>query len=261
MKTFRVILEYCGGPQTDHLFERLQSWNSGCVIDVLDNASPSNRCSCITYQNTKNLFVGGGIIDCYRLAEEHNCDNLFLVVNDIEPLTPIVIEQFERELAKDPSLVQVTASLTSDSTPQATIYPWMVVDPSQRLRSVPHSDLLCCIIRPGLIRSFDRFPPSRGGWGYDWEIAHQARLQKLRIATADWCVVRHEDKVTAGNAAASSKCNKYGEMLTVYRSRYPQFEFALDHTIVEYWRQGSIQFAAGGTVGQTPAACGIGGAT
>src|SRR5690242_6336861 len=80
MKTLTVILEYCGGRRTDHLVERLRSWNPGREIAVLDNASPSNRCSYITHSNACNTYVGGGIIDCYKLAESRNCDNLFFIV-------------------------------------------------------------------------------------------------------------------------------------------------------------------------------------
>ncbi len=241
MKTLAIILEYCGGFRTDCLFERIQLWNPGRVIEVLDNASPRNRCTCITQQNTENTYVGGGIIDCYRLAEARNCDNLFLVVNDIEPATPIVIEQFEEALDKDPALVQIAASMTFDSMPHAINYPWMLTQPSKRLRRVPHSDLLCCIIRNSFIRSFNGFPPSCGGWGYDWELAHQARLQRLKIAAADWCVVRHEDRVSVESAAAGSKRSKYDEMLTVYKKRYPESEFTIKRTIAEYWRDNKLQ--------------------
>jgi hypothetical protein len=242
MKTLTVILEYCGGSRTDKLFEQMRSWNPGRTIDVLDNASPSNRCNCITQQNAENTYIGGGITDCLRLAEARSCENLFFLVNDIEPTTPIVVDQFEQALAQNPTLVQVAAAVTRDSTPHSAYYPWMLAHPSNNLRRVPHSDLLCCIVRTPFIRSFNGFPPSRGGFGYDWELAYQALLGGLQIAIADWCVVRHEDKIIAEGEAAGSKRSKEDEMINVYKNRYPHSEFAIIHTIAEYWRRGVIQF-------------------
>jgi hypothetical protein len=238
VKTFTVILEYCGGSQTDCLFERLRSWNPGREIEVLDNASQMNRCSCITQQNTVNTYIGGGIVDCFRLANAHYCDNLFFIVNDIEPITPIVIDHFETALAKDRRLVQVAASVTSDSTPHAEFYPWMVALASQKLRRVPHADLLCCIIQNSFIQSFGGFLPSRGGWGYDWELAHQALIQGRHIAIADSSVVRHKD-----DSDVESRRTKYREMIDTYKSRYPNSEFLIQHTMAEYWIRGTIQFA------------------
>jgi hypothetical protein len=233
MKTLTVILEYCGGSRTDYLFDRLRSWNPGHEIEVLDNASPANRCSCVTQQNPTNTYIGGGIIDCYRLAEARECDNLFLVVNDIDPGTPIVIEQFEGALEKDQRLVQVAAAVTHDSSPHSTVYPWMVTQSSPKIRRVPHSDLLCCVIRTSFIRSFGGFPPSQGGWGYDWELAYQALLHGLHIAIADLSIVRHEDTLTANSIRLRGS-----EMFDVYNDRYPNSEFALQRTLTEYWRRG-----------------------
>ena len=241
MKTFTVILEYCGGSETDYLFDRLRMWNPGSQIEVLDNASPQNRCSCITAQNPVNTYIGGGIIDCCRLAEAAKCDNLFFVANDIDPITPIVVAQFEAAFAHDPSLVQLSASLTHDSSPHAAVYPWMVAQPSQKTRRAPHSDLLCCIIRNSFLSSFGGFPLSRGGWGYDWELAHQALLQRFRIAVADWCVVKHEDKLSLDNEHMGVKRSRHREMLNIYQSRYPNQEFAIQRTVAEYWSRGVIQ--------------------
>lgn len=237
MKTLTLILEYCGGSRTDALFDQMETWNPGRQIDVLDNASPTNLCSRVTQYNRVNSFIGGGIIDAFRIAETRNCDNLFFLVNDIDPITPIVVGQFEAELLRNERLIQVAASVTIGSSPHTNAYPWMVAQPSQQLRRVPHSDLLCCIIPTSFVRSFGGFPMSRGGWGYDWELAYQARVRDRHIAVADWCVVRHID-----NSDAVSKRNKHIEMLDIYKSRYPKFELDIRCTIADYWKRGMIKF-------------------
>jgi hypothetical protein len=206
------------------------------VIEVLDNASPMKRCSHITHQNSENTYVGGGIMDCVRLSEARGCDNLLLIVNDIEPMTPILIDEFESAIEREPGLIQVAASVTHDSSPHSTIYPWMVSQSSSKLRRVPHSDLLCCIIRNSFIRSFGGFPHSRGGWGYDWEIAYHALDGKHRIAVADWCMVAHQDRLTVND-----RRTRYVEMLEVYADRYPNLEFTIERIIAEHWRKGTIQ--------------------
>jgi hypothetical protein len=240
MKTQTVILEYCGGDATDRLFSSIQSWNPGRSIDVLDNASPRNRCTCVTIQNPKNTYIGGGILDCYRLAEARTCDNLFFIVNDVTPASPIIIEQFEATFAANPEVVQLTAAVTNDSKPQADIYPWMVSQRRDEVRLIPHADLLCCMIRMKFIESFGAFPMSQTGWGYDWEIAHQARLQNLKIAVADWSIIEHRDG--DNSLGPTSRRNKIGEMLSVYKTRYPAIDFTIDHILAEYWKSGKIQF-------------------
>jgi hypothetical protein len=238
MKTATVILEYCGGSRTDSLVERLQAWNPGREIEVLDNASPANRSRYITRHNTVNTYIGGGIIDCCKLSQARNCDNLFFLVNDIEPLTPIVVDEFEHALASNPNVVQLAASITRDSSPQAIVYPWMVTQGSPVMRRVPHSDLLCCIMRNSFIRSFGGFPVSKGGWGYDLELAYQAFTRGLHIAVADWCVVRHENSVSV-----AVQQSRYHEMLQVYASRYPNREFDVDLVVAEGWRRGLIRMS------------------
>lgn len=180
--------------------------------------------------------MGGGIIDCLRLSETRGCDNLLLIVNDIDLITPIVIDEFESALERVPGLIQVAASVTEKSTPHSKIYPWMVTQGSLKLRRVPHSDLLCCITRNSFVRSFGGFPFSRGGWGFDWELAFQALHRSRRIAVADWCVVGHQDKLTIND-----RRGRYEEMLQVYADRYPHLEFAIDRVVAEYWNHGTIQ--------------------
>jgi hypothetical protein len=248
MRTFAVILEFCGGARTDYLNDCLRSWNPRREIAVLDNASVNNRCTCITHQSHENTYIGGGILRCLELASLHNCDTLFLVVNDIQPATPIVIDDFEREMKSDLTLVQIGAAITSDSTPQAGLYPWMIAQPRRSLRRVPHSDLLCCILNVPFIRAFGDFPQSRGGWGYDLEIAYQGLIKHRSIAIADWCTVKHED--TNVNASVPggyfiSQQDKYAEMRAVYRHRYPKSEFDIGNILHEYWKRGAFkQFQA-----------------
>jgi hypothetical protein len=232
MKTLAIILEYCGGAQTDALFENLQSWNLDREIHVLDNASPRNRCSHISFQNPENTGIGGGIVDCFRLAAERCCDSLMLIANDIIPLSSIVIDQFEETLSRSPNLVQLSAAVSPDSSPQGTVYPWMVAQNSQNIRPAPHSDLLCCIVRCSFIHSFGGFVSSRGGWGYDWEIAYRALHQGKQIAIADWCVVRHEDRLSV-----DERIIRYGELLDVYATRYPKNEFFIENTVSEYQKR------------------------
>ncbi len=78
---FPVILEYCGGEQTDLLFEQLSDWNPSFSINVFDNGSFKNLCTCATYRRDENLNVGGGI----KLARDSGASYALVITNDINP--------------------------------------------------------------------------------------------------------------------------------------------------------------------------------
>jgi len=218
-----VILEYSGGRRTDELYEKLAEANPDYKINVLDNASPGNFSSYITHQNAKNSWVGGGIIDCLDLAEAEGAEYLFFVANDIELINVPNISRFETLADCDERIVLVGAAITPDTT-QARAYPWMVRRSSNCDRVVPHSDFLCCLIRIPFVRQFGGFPPSKGGWGYDWEFASYARFQQRSILIADHAVIRHTSPEPGDNE------EKMLEMKAVYTQLYG------DYRVLHAWR-------------------------
>jgi hypothetical protein len=222
-KTFVVILEYCGGARTDTLFECVKAWNPRYEIAVLDNASPYNKSRYITHANPRNTYIGGGIIDCIGLAEKASSAFLFLMMNDIEPQTPIEIKRFEDLIGAREDIVQIGSSVTQD-TVQALPYPWMVQRPGDFDRIVPHCDILCCILRINFIRLFGGFPVSKSGWGYDLEIAYQSYLQAKTIVVSDRCVIRHRRRQIDEKSIVDSEYEKIEEMRAIYRTRYGDFE-------------------------------------
>ncbi|QJB32203.1 hypothetical protein HF329_13050 [Chitinophaga oryzae] len=221
-----VILEYCGGAQTDKLHKKLSAWNPSHTIYVLDNASPHNTCSCITHRNEHNSGIGGGIRDALQLARTTGADVLLLIVNDVVPVTKIDIGYYEELLNRFPDVVQVSASITRN-TAQAANYPWMIDAGSRENRVVPHADLLCCAIDIDFVENFGGFPPSRGGWGYDWEIAYHADLLKKKIVVCDFFKVKHIHPDTPKTGPQHE--DKYEELVRIYDAKYGSYRTIFVH--------------------------------
>jgi hypothetical protein len=215
MRTYVAILEYCGGERTDRLYKLIAQWNPKYDICVLDNASPRNRCHCITVQNSTNTFIGGGVIDCLRLAERDQAAYLFLLMNDVEPLTPLDIRFFQDVMDARQDVVQISPAVATPSG-----YPWMMWRRGGALREVPHSDIFCSVFRLDFIRAFGGFPASRGAWGYDWELAYQARRQGKAILMSDSHVVAHTTRV---QSEAGTMAERDVEMRVTYGRRYTDF--------------------------------------
>ncbi|QEC51470.1 hypothetical protein [Anseongella ginsenosidimutans] len=129
----------------------------------MDNASHESRSTVITHQNEENSGVGGGIIDSLKIARDQGAQYLFLVVNDIVPITRIEMKYFEIILDNHPEIVQLSASITKNSD-QGGHYPWMVSNREHKNRAVLHSDILCCALDIDFIESFGGFPMSKSGW-------------------------------------------------------------------------------------------------
>ncbi|WP_143306401.1 hypothetical protein [Chitinophaga vietnamensis] len=214
-----VLLEYCGGKQTDALYTRLAKWNPGYKINVLDNASNQNKSRFITHQNMVNSGIGGGIIDALRIARKEQAKYLLLLVNDIVPITRIEIRNFELILAQYPEVVQLSASITKHSD-QAAHYPWMIDQAQWQNRVVPHADILCCAMDIDFIQEFGGFPDSRSGWGYDLELAYQARIRQRKIVVSDFFKVRHVNDKTG----ATTSAEKRAELERVYDARYGSYK-------------------------------------
>jgi hypothetical protein len=219
-RTCTAILEYCGGDSTDRLYEQLCKWNPGHSIYVLDNASPRNRCRCVTDQNSTNSYIGGGIIDCIGLAERHGADYLFLVMNDVVPYSPLHIEYLEAILDARREVVQIGCALTTTSL-CTRIYPWMAWHGGWTVRPVPLSDIMCSIFRLDFVRSFGGFPLSKGAWGYDWELAFHASRQNKIILISDQHVVSH---ATRYQPEVGTQQEKLAERNAIYERRYPDFD-------------------------------------
>jgi hypothetical protein len=219
MRTHTVILEYCGGERTDRLYAQLSRSNTEYPIDVLDNASPRDQCHCITVPNATNSYIGGGIIDCIALAEGRGAQYLFLVMNDVEPVTEIEIAYFESLLDRHPDVIQAGCTV-SPSSDKAKVYPWMTCRDGNAIRRVPLSDLLCCALRLDFIRRFDGFPMSKGGWGFDWELAYHAHFQRKTILVSDRHTISHSVRY---QPEAGSDSEKSLEMHAIYNQRYENF--------------------------------------
>ena len=215
-----VILEYCGGAQTDRLFRSIQEQNPGFPVLVLDNASPANAASCVTHRNSVNTFVGGGIKDCIRLARAHGADFLFFCANDVEFLGPLDLQLYEDIMLRTPDVVQLSCSLTAESW-QARFFPWQQRRAGTTLRQVRQADLLACMLRLDFIEEFGGFPDSISGWGYSRELAWNARQSGKKILVSDVCAVHHP----AGpklQLPSGEFFDKLAEMRSIYVRRYPR---------------------------------------
>jgi hypothetical protein len=217
LDSFIVVLEYCGGSRTDHLVEQLRDWNPDRQIYVLDNASPTAISRHVTHRNQVNSFVGGGIIDCVKLASSAGYHLLSFITNDITCPTRLCFDRFERVFA-DQRVVQVSASITSDSR-QAEPFPWMVRQNGDGLRFVPHADILATTIDLQFINEFGGFPFSQWGWGYSWELAYYAALRGRKIAVCDQTTIVHSDPAMTSAAWNLSK-QKWLEHISVYKRKY-----------------------------------------
>jgi hypothetical protein len=228
-RTYTTILEYCGGDRTDRLHRQLGDWNPKHSISVLDNASPRNRCHCITHQNTTNSFIGGGIIDCVKLAEHHGAEYILLVMNDTVPCAPLHIDAFETILDARPEVVQISCALTKTS-PITRIYPWMAWHAGWGVRPVPISDMVFSIFRLDFLRSFGGFPLSKGAWGYDRDLSYHALRQNKTILISDQHVVSH---APTGPPPVGTRAEKKREMLAIYEPRYPDFDATVGEVVRE----------------------------
>jgi hypothetical protein len=219
MDVFVVVLDYRGGAKTDALVARLRRWNPSCPIHVLDNGSPDNASAHITHRNDANSHIGGGIVDCLTLAKASGATHLMFIANDVTCTTPLTVAHFVDAVERDPAIVHASAAVTPDST-QARAFPWMVrARGGSRPRAVRHADILVSLLDVGFIDSFGGFPPSRGGWGYSWELAHHASQSRRRVVICDRCVIRHVS-VDRSRAGRQAEADKFHEARAVYRERY-----------------------------------------
>jgi hypothetical protein len=240
-RTLPIILEYCGGERTDRLYERMSAFNQSYEIHVLDNASPHTLSRYVTTRNSINSFIGGGLCDCLDFAERRGAEFLFFVSNDIELVREPSIEHFESVAASDPSAALVGVSITGDSA-QARVYPWMINQGENGDRIVPHYDPLCCLIRIEFIRRFGGFPPSKGGWGYDWEMASYAKFRNLKIICSDTALIRHLGDRHLSYQALGNGFNKWEEMKQIYNQRYGDYRLLLAWRISRQIAELEIQF-------------------
>ncbi len=213
---FCVILEYCGGKATDTLYQKLSRWNPNFVINVLDNASPTNKSIFITHQNKFNSGVGGGIMDCITLAKEKRARYLLFITNDIIPVTKIDFAHLIQIIELNSDVIQISTSLTKNSDKK--YYPWMTCMGKYDNRIVRHSDLLCSLLDIEFIDSFGGFPYSVSGWGYDWEIGYQAKLKEKKIVICDQYRIRHNN-----TTSQDILDKKFKELTEVYNKRYGNY--------------------------------------
>jgi hypothetical protein len=218
-RTVFGILDYCDGVRADLLHAQIREWNPDATIILLDNASPYNAARSATHVNGVNTYVGGGIRDLICLAEEAGALYLLFCASDVEICDPLTIRNFENFMEAHPKAVQFSCSTTRDSH-QAKYFPWMARRRGGSPRRVRHADLLCCMLRLDFVRSFGGFPLSRGGWGYDRELAYHAQRGRKAIYVNDRCTVRHIDSRPRIAAEAGELIDKGKEMETVYAARY-----------------------------------------
>ncbi len=217
-RIFCVILDYCGGHRTNRLYRKLSKWNTDYTIDILDNGSPQKKSKYITYQNKTNTGVGGGINDCVELARQRGCNYLFFIANDIILKSRIDIGYLEKYILQEKDIVLISAALTKDS--DKIYYPWMNYQHPPTNRAVCHADLLCCLMDISFIDSFGGFPESRGGWGFDWELAYHARLRGKKIVVCDYMTIKHDNSKTTTKETLLAKQQ---EMRDIYNKRYGDF--------------------------------------
>lgn len=220
--TFAIILDYCGGSNTDKLYEQLKVWNPETNIYVLDNASPINKSIYVTHQNKSNSFIGGGIKDCINLAKTNKKEFLLFVTNDVILIDQIDLKALEEMIIYNQNIVQLSVSLTASS--DKSYYPWMINKGKNEIREVCHSDFIFTIIRLSFIEEFGGFPYSKSGWGYDWEFSYHARLKNKKIIINDRVRVEHKGKDE--NMAWKRK-----ELSEVYNKIYGNHMKISPHTI------------------------------
>lgn len=249
--TIPVILEYCGGARTDALYQQLSAWNPDYLIEVLDNASPHRRSRYITRQNSVNSGVGGGICDCVALAENLGATYVLVITNDIEPVTKIDFGALEALALRYPGIVQLGCATRADSD-KSIRYPWMARHTRDTYRIVAHCDILCCLLRLDFLRSFNGFPPSKSGWGYDWEVAYQANRQGKQVVISDGHVIGHTQRPTFSLRRRRFKADmqKWEELKAIYSQRYENFEELFATTVEEVISRHSGVPALGGHDGK-----------
>ncbi len=218
LSAFVMLLDYRGGTRTDGAVERLCAWNPGRVIHVLDNGSSDRRSRYVTHMNAVNSYPGGGIRDCLTHAWASGATHLMFIVNDVDFETPVLVSEYERRVDADPSIVQISAAITTDSA-QALRFPWMIARDGGNDRTTGHADLLVSLLDLGFVEEFGGFPESKGGWGYPWELAYHADRHAKRIVVMDSCVVRHGGEPQAGQAQLVRSL-KSQEAASVYRQKY-----------------------------------------
>jgi len=150
---------------------------------------------------------------------------VIFIVNDVECLKPINLSHFERLIAADPRVVQVSAAITQD-TAQARIFPWMVDDGTECVRVVPHADFLFTLLDIPFIMQFGGFPASKGGWFYDWEFAWHAKRSSRLILVTPEALIRHNGEPQDGGDADVIREEKRAEAVRVYGNRYGGFPWA-----------------------------------
>ncbi len=219
-RIFSVILDYCGGKQTDLLYEKLSEWNPNFLIHILDNASPHNKSKYITHQNTKNTGIGGGLKDCVSLAKQHKCRYVLIITNDIHFQNKLDITYFDELVKEYPDIVQAGVSLTKNSDKR--YYPWMINKGKRENRLVHHSDILCCVMDIKFIEDYGGFPDSWSGWGFDWELGYQACLNDKKIVICDVFKIKHVNEKRENDQVIWNM--KLSELQKVYNERYGSYK-------------------------------------
>lgn len=230
------VLDYCGGRRTDQLVDALTAVNPTHRICVLDNASPRNRSRRVTHRNVENSFTGGGIRDCQRLASRAGSTRLLFVANDLSFLVPPNVDQMEAAMDRDPAIVQISSSVTPRSA-QAGAFPWMVHSQEGGLRVCGHADILCTMLDLKFVDAFGGFPASRGGWGFSWEMAYQARQYGRKIAVDDSSIVEHCGVPQTGVRDLVNAI-KRSEMVSVYTAKYGSLPWLdIEADLRKRWRR------------------------
>jgi hypothetical protein len=209
---FPVVLDFRGGRKTDALVEHLRHVNAGLPVFVLDNASGQCESTYVTHRNVQNSNVGGGLRDCLDLGRQAGAAWILFVANDVTPVSPLCVQEFVNVVNRWPNVVHVSASLTATSA-QAAVFPWMVSRGGSVARQVVHADILVSLLNVEFVQSFGGFPPSKGGWGYSWELAFHARRADRPVVVLDSCVIEHLSRV-------HDVAWKRSEATKVYMDRY-----------------------------------------
>ncbi|TKG94393.1 hypothetical protein EYV94_14030 [Puteibacter caeruleilacunae] len=220
---FCVILDYCGGLETDNLYEKLSAWNPEYNIEILDNASPENKSRNISITSSANSGIGGGIKDCINQCKSRGSRYLLFITNDIVPITKIDFELMANVMMYNDGVALVSPSLSLDS--DKPYYPWMTCQKKGENRVVPHADFLCCLFDTQIIDSFGGFPDSRSGWGYDWEFAYHSRSQNKRMVVCDSMIIKHLEE----NLNPIIEMQKQIELKRIYDQRYGDYRKLRPH--------------------------------